>query len=327
MIIIFSLISRDRLGKFGRLILNYETKVNGRILYGKDLKYLIPDININNLDFKESNEILSYRLWSILLYFPESFFDSKDLSKLNNFFKFIVCRNALDILTWFLPRKGVLLPLYSSRLNYVKKNKDILDESYGRDFYNFIKKCYIVKMDVELKEVPPDYYQNTINYIFDSYKMLMENEDFNEFVHWSELFMHKSKRYYNETPFIRKMYELYLGMRFFTKSGGKNLVKWNNLSKKGAIVCFLINMHEYILKIAQNDLSEQEASLKRAYNALDSLSLFKVDSLREYSKSNDSYWLYLRRQYLKFLIYFYKFYRTKEDYLDYIIGGDYYAKK
>lgn len=94
----------------------FENKIASIVLAGHDLRSSLPEINLKNLDYKELNEILIWRLWAMLLYMPKILLE-KNIT--DETYSYILCRNALDIATWALPHDGVLLPSFKKRMLYI----------------------------------------------------------------------------------------------------------------------------------------------------------------------------------------------------------------
>ena len=108
---------RRRLRTLPRIIFTYELKANGQVLHGEDVRPLLPEVTLANLDLRNANEILVKRLWAILLHTPRRLLRGP-LTRLEEMvWGYVLCRNALDLTTVLLPHCGVLLPsclLYTS---------------------------------------------------------------------------------------------------------------------------------------------------------------------------------------------------------------------
>src|SRR3989338_7134424 len=53
----------------------YEARESGKVLFGQDLRGMIPKVNAQNRDIEDTNNIILRRLLSILLYFPKELFE------------------------------------------------------------------------------------------------------------------------------------------------------------------------------------------------------------------------------------------------------------
>ena len=130
---------------------HYETKKNGVVVYGRDLLHLIPEITLKTLDFKDLNEILIWRLWAMLLYFPKEIaLAGKNDTENQNVYKYVLCRNLLDLTTWILPLKNVLLHSFKERYAYLKGNFGELQDSEVIDnrFLKLMEECMIGKFEI-----------------------------------------------------------------------------------------------------------------------------------------------------------------------------------
>jgi len=72
-------------------------KQNAFLLHGDDIRDLIQEVTLDNLDFRNTHEILFKRLWAMLLYIPKSFIFRTPNAPARRAAGYISCRNALDL--------------------------------------------------------------------------------------------------------------------------------------------------------------------------------------------------------------------------------------
>lgn len=96
---------------------NYETKESGKVIYGKKILNIIPNININNISKVDLNRLLIERLYQQYIF----------NSQVDNFIykSFFLCRNTLEIPSILLPHIGVLKSSYAERVNIFGKSLNI----------------------------------------------------------------------------------------------------------------------------------------------------------------------------------------------------------
>ena len=142
----------------------YELKESGEVLFGEDIRYMIPRVNVNNRNIKDTNNIILRRLLSILLYFPRELFEDKRMDFAHDVFKYTVARNALDIATVLLFQKGIFLPTYREKIEYIVSNSDKFTNDFGSDFPHFLTRCLKVKLDMDFNQSLMSLFEDTLEY-------------------------------------------------------------------------------------------------------------------------------------------------------------------
>ena len=137
-------IAASRLGRLPRIVRHFETKARGVTLAGPDRLADLPDITLANLDYRDVNEIILWRLWSLLLHLPAdpSAGDDEPRAAVLNY---LACRNGLDLATWLLPWEGVLLPSFRERLAHVEERAP---SKLGDGLVPFLRRCAAGKFDL-----------------------------------------------------------------------------------------------------------------------------------------------------------------------------------
>jgi len=97
-------------------IRHYELKQNGVTLCGDDLRYAIPEIDIGNLDWRELNDTILWRLTTLLAALPTAWIART--GPLERPRVHTLARSLLDVTLWALPGLGVLLPTFGQRIGY-----------------------------------------------------------------------------------------------------------------------------------------------------------------------------------------------------------------
>ena len=110
---------RYRLRTLPRIIFTYEMKENALTLYGPDVHQRIPEVTAENLDYSNTHEILYKRLGAIIFHLPRRWIQGTASVSELRVAGYLLCRNALDLTTVFLPAEGILLPSYQARVAHV----------------------------------------------------------------------------------------------------------------------------------------------------------------------------------------------------------------
>ena len=108
-----SYLTPARFRRLKPLIRHFELKKNGTTLLGEELISLAPEVTLDNLDWRELNDVVMWSLLSLAVRIPAEWLAGrKDLPPED---RVVIARNILDITTWALPGLGVLLPTFSAR--------------------------------------------------------------------------------------------------------------------------------------------------------------------------------------------------------------------
>lgn len=99
----YTIIPWDKLERVDRKFIVYESKQCGIELGEKSVSECLPDVNLQNINWKELNEILLHRMNSILHAMPSQFLESNMSEGEELTFALNIAKNALDITTWLHP--------------------------------------------------------------------------------------------------------------------------------------------------------------------------------------------------------------------------------
>jgi predicted nucleotidyltransferase len=158
---------RRRLCTLPRIIFTYEMKANAQVLRGEDVRPLLPEVTLANLNLRNVNEILIKRLWAILLHTPRRLLRGS-LTRLEEMvWGYVLCRNALDLTTVLLPHCGVLLPSYGKRVRHLAKHYGQLGlaSHFGEDLLPFLVACLHERRSLRFSELLSHRYDRVIGYL------------------------------------------------------------------------------------------------------------------------------------------------------------------
>jgi hypothetical protein len=296
-----------------------EAKRVGIVIYGEDIRDEMPDIDLNNLDYKELNEVLLWRLWSILLYLPSKISDKDSSEKKETLFQYIVCRNLLDLPTWFLPWEGHLITSFNQRVEFVRENfKNLrISQFLDEQFPSFCSECLEGKLHLQFTRPAVELYLRVISYFQQSIPYLFEISGFTSELTDQLVRLSVSKKIFKELSLRWKLYEMNLLRRHQKFPIPLGVITWLWRPKQGMMLKFLIAMHEALVLYLNGRTNEAVSMLEEAQSLLTRLELVKKD--RQTKKSFSEKWLGLRRDYTDFMMTYYVSLGKKSEYLERVL--------
>ena len=318
----FSYIDMRSLRTFPHHLKHYETKENGITIYGRDLLHLMPNTTLKNLDFKDLNEIMIWRLWAILLYLPNEFVRCGRVnSAKENMYKYVLCRNLLDLTTWILPLKGVLLPSFRQRHTYLKSNFSKLQDGQviNSKFLDLLNEGMIGKFELRFSRSLVDLYVTVIEYfmrakqhLLDIYHITDDNNTANSFS-----LEKNSRNLFHDYHYKRKAYETLFFLRNYRDVGIRRGIRWILTGKYGLMLEFLCNIHLALVLQVSDNRRHGSAHLDAARCILQRLSV--LNTLKIDSKEFSELLFILRRGFANFLMDYFRSLKMKKDYIDSVI--------
>lgn len=102
------------------------------VVFGEDVRHLIPAFNTVNLHKRLHNEILLWALWRNILFFPVETLHNKTVSEeKHSWCNYILCKNCLQIPLWLLPLEDVSRPSYREKIDYIAEHYHALRASHS----------------------------------------------------------------------------------------------------------------------------------------------------------------------------------------------------
>jgi len=284
--------------RLDRRLAIFEVRENGVTLYGEDILKILPKMNVKSLDIGNLNELILVRLWMQLLYMPPGFAKSSLNERDSEILKYFLARNAMEILTIYLPSKGVLLPTYTKRVNYFSEHEK--NPPFPPSYADFFKECLSVKLSLKFNLQIEQYYAKML----EGYLILLEcllgieksSADISDRVGVvSKRLMGGQNGFINDnmlSKFRRKRREVRI-WRSMEKQSFIDSIRWLFRDKRPYIMGFLLNYHFYLnSRFAQG--AEKEEFLINARKFMDEFSD---------KKSSNPYmgWQELNREIVKFM--------------------------
>ena len=109
-----SWISLRRFCRLPHWLRHFELKANGVTLAGRDIRDLVPEVGLHNLDWRELNEVVLWRLLGLVARLPADWLAGRAPSPPG--LEHAMARSLLDVTTWGLPGMGILLPTFRQRV-------------------------------------------------------------------------------------------------------------------------------------------------------------------------------------------------------------------
>jgi|GEM_PF-1118980 len=159
----YSFINIKNLKSMEKKLLIYDAKKTGRIIYGKDIRHLLPEVNINNINLYDIKDILTHRAFSILDY--KSKFLLTDLTT----YKYVLAKNSLYLMNVYLVSKGVLS---SGFVNSFNNYKHLCD---NEKYIEYMNECLKIKLGLDNHiDYDIDTMENIFINILEDYKNIIK---------------------------------------------------------------------------------------------------------------------------------------------------------
>jgi len=302
-----------RAGKMRKFI-NFESKATGKIIFGTDMLSRMPAIDSSNLNFRELNEILLHRLWSLLLYLPASFV--KDFGDAPNF-SYIISRNVLDITTWLLPYEhSQLIAGFKNRLDFMRANWERLGFKpfFTENDLEFLDACYTGKMHVSFTGSTRELYNKAVQlFITAARYMLHKNRcSASKSGFQNDLARHAGALFQAQGA-KRQAEDAFMLIRSRACLNPVRALRWIRRNKKGLLVNFCFYMHRANIASQQHH-TEGMKFLDNASECLDLLYPFATNTgsaPNEYA----AHWLQLRKRFVDYRVGFERGYHSQMGYI------------
>lgn len=281
-----------RLKALQPIIFTYEMKANGKVLYGEDILSQVPPVTLDNLDLKNTNEILYKRLWALLLHLPETFITGQQMNIAEKRVTgYVLCRNALDITTVLLPHQKILLPTYQQRVSKLKECYKTFDfaSEFGSTFPDFLQTCLTLRQSLRFEDLDLNaWYSETINYLTLSLNQIGLALDATA-----------ASKIYNEWPISRgEWYNLaHLIQKEIRQHGLRKTSQWLRTSNKQKLTIGLLRMHQALIAWQNGDEETAVSHLQHSQQNLDELLLIETKTTQP---NFLQHWFDLRQQWAEF---------------------------
>ena len=270
------------------------------VVFGEDLRHLMPAFNMDNLHKKLHNEILLWALWRNILFFPVEILHNKTVSEeKHSWYNYILCKNCLQIPLWLLPLEGVSRPSYREMIDYIAKHYHALGASHFFDeaFTQVLNECYMGKTKLEFRNNSTELYRQVVRYCLAAKRYLLS-------LHGrpaDDLFSNSRGIFFIDNYSLRVIYDIYL---LISKTDHLDLIKsfrWLSSSKYGLMMDFLFDMNLALLCYLDCRCKESEEHSSLAYERLTKLILSKSLCMADEMALFPDRWVFLRDRFSAFL--------------------------
>lgn len=273
---------------------------NAVVVFGEDVKPLMPAFNPDNLNKQFHNEILLWALWTNILFFPIEILDNKTVSeKKYSWWKYILCKNCLQIPSWLLPLEGVFLTSYKEKINYIDEYYHTLrlSQFFDEAFKKVLNECYSGKTRLEFRNNSVGLYKQVVHYYLAAKRYLLSLYGHPA----DDLFSNSRGVFFIDNYSPRVMYDIYLLIFKADRLDFKKALGWLSGSKYGLMMDFLFDMNLALLFSLDHRDEESKRYAGKACEKLNKLilnkSLYFPDELFSFPET----WVFLRNSFAEFL--------------------------
>jgi len=271
----FDLISEAKLRKLTLIFRTFETRQTGKVIAGESLLETIPAVTTDNLDHRDLNEILIWRLWAMWLHMPMQFVERGPLSvELDEEYAYVVARNLLDLPSWLLPRSGHLVAGFASRLETLKQIWEQMPNRfrYGVDLPDVLGECLAIKLGNKKAGDAAGFYQAAVRAFRAAWAELAEQSDADDEA-VAVAIARRSRKLFPDWHWRRKGHQARLVAKNLNRIWVGHTALWLARPKYGPMLNVLMNVHLAVERYRQGDDDAAEG-LDRAYRRMQKLSLY-----------------------------------------------------
>jgi hypothetical protein len=305
----------DSLSRLPHSILAFEMKERGVIRHGNDVCDKIPSVTPDTIDLGAVNELVLIRLWALLLYMPRQIVTGEATPFEEVSFRYIACRNALEVLTILYPNLGVLLPSYQERIDYLEQLEKlpVYQECFASGTTEFMKIAFNGKMLPEwlIAKDGDLLYQKTIDVYFNLIGFLMRTELSPSMPYWDAQIEQSNLNLRDKRIFRRNVHELNQARQMCIRAGIGTGIRWAIAPHRRAAICFLLHMHLALAGAIAKQLQKADQHLNDAEHYL-SIVWPEATQCEDIDRNHFAQrWLSLRERFIPFMTHFYRFNRGK----------------
>jgi hypothetical protein len=256
---------------------------------------------VNNLDFGNTREIIYKRLWTVLQQFPEALIRGELGVPESRAFGYVLCRNALDLTTVFLPQESILLPSYEERVRYIEEHFGTMRKlhAFGPEFPEFLARCLGQRKALDFESMDlREYYREVIEHLCRGIEMLLPEE--RQILELPEY----SKRIFNEWPISRGEWLNLARLWGYLarKEGPGSAFRWLGAPKKGWLTVGMVWAHRAVLAEMTGTREEARAACLKSGDALSKIwrrpTIEGTDFLDDWTKLREA-WGVFWQQYIR----------------------------
>lgn len=248
------------------------TSHDGIVVFGEDLRHLMPEFNRETIDPLLHNERLIWALWRIIAFFPPELLTNRETSsQRKEWWTYAICKETLVIVMWLLPLEDVFISSYRQRKEYIERHYGELRAAtfFGKDFIGLTGKCYAEKCGPGVIEDPYDLYNQAIDCFFAARNYMLSLNG----IGGKKLPSDVRGEFFIDNRVQRVLYDLYLIACKSRRMNMKRAVRWYLASKYGLMFDILLDMNMALSLYLGGQFKESRARLAAADNLFRKLTL------------------------------------------------------
>lgn len=148
----FSVCGSSCLRTLPRWFITFEKRHGSRVFGDPSSVELLPTVTAANIDLRESNETIVWRLLNLLHHMPTGLLDGRRLGEQGaRVWAYICYRNALDFTTWLCPHLGIMTAGFQGRLEALRgaDEWDRVAESFGPGLDDLLGTALTAKLSLD----------------------------------------------------------------------------------------------------------------------------------------------------------------------------------
>ncbi len=322
----FNLVSEAKLTRLPRTLFTYEAKARGITIWGNDLRTKLPTVSLGNINKRELNEIIIWRLWSLLLHLPARQLRARGAAQSMTDYRYVVCKNALDLTSWLVPLEGKLLPSFRERVRSLTDTYTDLSCSafMGSGFPKFLGQCLNGKISLHFETDAWRLYAQAIDCFGRAFSFLSHKHNIqvgpNDDMAWLE---HNSTKLFRDNDLKRRLYDCHLGVQKAAANGPRQVVRWFRHRKHGLVCATLYLMHRSFIAFAQGNLNSAIAKLEQSELNLALLALAPSKAGLRDSTDFLALWLEVRAELAEFMTWYFPWIRSQKNHVETVLEQQY----
>jgi hypothetical protein len=265
-----------------RSIFTFELKTNGRTIWGPDVLGNLPEVTPENVDLRNTREILTKRLWALLLHTPIRGLTSDVLTDFGRRQFGVACaRQCLDVPTVLLPHAGILLPTYESRVAYWRSHVGGLPFGQAMRQHNeFLMRCLEERRATRFNLSPLEGYAATLACLADALAWLARVPG-GDHLPDGEIVARLGPALFDERPKSMRQWLAWLAhaRTMWVVRGGGAMRVWMRTPTKGHLTGALLDLHGAVLAHVGGEAGTARQRLERAMHLLDPVSVRPLSAL------------------------------------------------
>lgn len=255
----FSYLDRQRFLCLPFHLKHYEMRESGKTIWGRDWLPQGPAVTVSNLDTDDLHEILIWRLWQILLHFPSGIIRGESLSaEKDHLYSYVLCRNFLDLATWRLPLRGVLLCGFRNRHQYIHTHPALWqdDAFFDKAFLDLESECMTGKFNLQFSRSSNALYRAIFPFFIKARTVLMPDCPNSGYPHGRSVFQEGQLR--------QRARDMLYAYRHLHQTGLSRAAAWLFRKKYKRMLLFLETLGQAVFCRLEHQNLQAGLALERA---------------------------------------------------------------